>query len=398
MSINKMMLLGGLLLFSVTIFAQESTEENQKSQWEHNWYIEVGGGAQTLFSKNANMLQFEDRIAPFVSLTGGRWFSPYMGIRIQGQGYGMNGFVVSDKDNLNDPVRQHVTVLPDGNYRYYLRYMNFHVDYQVSLTNLIGGYKPDRKWDIIPALGIGYMHTFSYKGAEKKSAVSGHLSLMGKYRLPKGFDLNLEVQGVLLPDCFDGRTIGKCEENVALALGITYHFKHRNKNQQNKANMVTCQSVANEAALRQIIREELTSYIPSRNTKERDTIYIVKEVDKGIAKRTSNAPFTLASIRFDIGKDHPVDGQEMLFTNIARYMNTYPDAKIRLDGYADGKTGKPERNLHLSMRRAAQVRTILINDYGVDSKQIEAQGIGANYQPYEENDWNRIVIVTVIGE
>ena len=50
------------------------------------------------------------------------------------------------------------------------------------------------------------------------------------------------------------------------------------------------------------------------------------------------------------------------------------------------------------MRRAAQVRTILINDYGVDSKQIEAQGIGANYQPYEENDWNRIVIVTVIGE
>ena len=62
----------------------------------------------------------------------------------------------------------------------------------------------------------------------------------------------------------------------------------------------------------------------------------------------------------------------------------------------DSRTGSERVNLYLSMRRAVNVRDILVNEYGIDSSRIEAQGIGVNAQPYEENDWNRVVIVTVI--
>ena len=149
--------------------------------------------------------------------------------------------------------------------------------------------------------------------------------------------------------------------------------------------------------LRAIIREELER---NANAAPRDTVYIVKETpqpaSRDEAKAAANTPFTLSTILFQLGADTPKEGQEMAYVNIARYMETYPDARIRLDGYADSRTGSERVNLYLSMRRAVNVRDILVNDYGIDSSRIEAQGIGVNAQPYEENDWNRVVIVTVI--
>ena len=36
--------------------------------------------------------------------------------------------------------------------------------------------------------------------------------------------------------------------------------------------------------------------------------------------------------------------------------------------------------------------------YGIAPSRIEAQGIGSNAQPYEDNDLNRVVIVTALPE
>ena len=92
----------------------------------------------------------------------------------------------------------------------------------------------------------------------------------------------------------------------------------------------------------------------------------------------------------------PKTGQEIYMENIARYMEAHPHVRLRLDGYADNNTGSERVNLYLSMRRATNLRDMLINDYGISGSRIEAQGMGINAQPYEENDWNRVVIVTVI--
>ncbi len=378
----------------------DGTEAKEKTRWENNWYIEAGGGAQILFSKNAGLLDVGDRFNPSVSLTVGRWFSPYWGIRVQAQGYQMNGLAVADGSNWGDPVRGHVDVLPNGNYPYYTRYMNIHADAQVSLANLIGGYDPDRKWDVMPALGIGYVHAFPYKGSCKRNTYAGMLSVMAKWRLPKGVDLNLEVGGAIMPDKFDGRDVGYPDGNIGATLGLTYNIpkiqgKRRKARTSPAATPATVLWDADQ--LRAIIREELER---NANAAPRDTVYIVKETpqpaSRDEAKAAANTPFTLSTILFQLGADTPKEGQEMAYVNIARYMETYPDARIRLDGYADSRTGSERVNLYLSMRRAVNVRDILVNDYGIDSSRIEAQGIGVNAQPYEENDWNRVVIVTVI--
>ena len=399
-----------LLLALPAVIAKGGPEDKENKSWNSigsNWYIEVGGGAQIMFSQDASILKFKKRITPSISITGGKWFSPYWGVRVQVQGYSFNEFNTTNgiyvgnplNNGLiygpNDPVRDNVPIRPDGSYRSYLRYMNIHSDFQVSLANLIGGYKEDRTWDIIPAVGFGYLHSFPYKGTSKVNAISTNFSMMGKYKFPKGFDVNLEAQTVLMPDRFNGRIVGKAyENNFALTVGVTYHFKKKGfKQPRIKANEKELKET-----LRDIIREELVTQGPvSRGNGTKDTIVIAKEIQKEPVK-VAGKPFTLASFLFNNGKAEPLDGQEIQFINIAEYMKKYPNAKIRLEGYADKQTGSDQVNLHLSMRRAMNIRNLLINTYNIDEKQIETQGIGTNRQPYEQNDWNRVVIVTVVEE
>lgn len=396
---NKLLMTILLAAAALPALAQgDSTEAKEKTRWENNWYVEAGGGAQILFSKNAGLLDFGDRITPSVSLTVGRWFSPYWGIRVQAQGYQMNGLAVADGSNWNDPVRGHVDVLPNGNYPYYTRYMNLHADAQISLANLIGGYDPGRKWDVIPALGIGYVHAFPYKGSCKRNTYAGMLSVMAKWRLPKGVDLNLEVGGAIMPDKFDGRDVGYPDGNIGATIGITYNIPKLLPRQKKarKPHAYAAQTVIwDEDRLRTIINEELAKV----HDAQKDTVYVVREVQAeqgGTSETAAGVPFTLSSIVYELGKDTPKTGQEIHMENIARYMEAHPHVRLRLDGYADKKTGSERVNLYLSMRRAVNLRDILINDYGIGSERIEAQGMGINAQPYDKDEWNRVVIVTII--
>lgn len=396
---NKLLMTILLAAAALPALAQgDSTEAKGKTRWENNWYIEAGGGAQILFSKNAGLLDFGDRITPSVSLTVGRWFSPYWGIRVQAQGYQMNGLAVADGSNWNDPVRGHVDVLPNGNYPYYTRYMNLHADAQISLANLIGGYDLGRKWDVIPALGIGYVHAFPYKGSCKRNTYAGMLSVMAKWRLPKGVDLNLEVGGAIMPDKFDGRDVGYPDGNIGATIGITYNIPKLLPRQKkaHKPHAYAAQTVIwDEDRLRTIINEELAKV----HDAQKDTVYVVREVQTeqgGTSETAAGVPFTLSSIVYELGKDTPKTGQEIYMENIARYMEAHPHVRLRLDGYADNKTGSERVNLYLSMRRATNLRNILINDYGISGNRIEAQGMGINAQPYDKDEWNRVVIVTVI--
>lgn len=390
--INRIKILAftGLLVLSSSMVGQDTDKKKSflPDDINKNWYIEAGAGVQTLFSKDASGLSFGKRVTPAFALTGGKWFSPYWGIRLQMQGYSWNGYSTTDGIYLgnplnggliygpNDPVRGKVTIHPDGNYRHYLRYMNLHADFQVSLLNLIYGESNLSKFDVIPAVGLGYMHLFPYKGTPKNNVLTANFSVMGKYKLTKDFDINLEVQTAVMPDQFDGRIAGKLyENNCAITLGITYHFKKRGFARKT----VDC------------VPKEILRLV-------RDTVTVIKEVKVEVEKEVFAQPFTLTVIGFNIDSYPPKQGQDINYINIVKYLKANPRAKIRLDGYADQKTGTPEYNLQLSIKRAAGVRQILIDKYKVDKNRIQAQGIGSNGQPYEQNSWNRAVVATVIME
>ncbi|WP_455584084.1 OmpA family protein [Bacteroides sp.] len=406
---NKLITLA-LLSFSVLASAQEMIKEDNGEKIipaKANWYIEVGGGAQVFFGRDASLIDFSDRITPSVTLTVGKWFSPYYGVRLQGGGYSLNGFSkahglytgnILDNGNFfgpEDPVRGHVEVRPDGSYRYFLRYMNLHADFQFSLVNLFGGYRPERKWDIIPAVGLGYMHLFPYKGTSDENSLSANFSVMGKVKLPKGFDINLEVQSTVLPDRFDGRITDKaCENSLVVGLGITYNFRYKGY----KKNYIKVPEKDFYKTLSEYIQREIQQGLEDKTVERHttDTLTLVKTVEKTIKTRTE--PIRLASIRFSSEKYIPMDAQEVQFVNIAEYVNKHSNVSLLVEGYADRQTGPEDFNRKLSLQRAEKVRDILIEKYGIKADRIKIDAYGSSVQLYQHDSWNRVVVVTAIEE
>lgn len=379
---KNLLITGGVLFLLIPQIKAQQVSENHNTILD-NWYVEANVGAQALFSTDAGRLNPKNRISSYFAVTGGKWITPALGFRLRVEGYAyrayseVDGLYLDDRQLFwiwgnNDPRRYNVTIMPDGSYKRNLRYINTHTDMQVSLFNLFDVPAKDR-WDIILAAGIGYNRLLAFKGNFGVNSVSTNFGLMAKYRLNGHIDLNLEAGTALMPDQFDGRVTGKMyENNLAVSLGFSYKFGKR--------------GFVKETVPVEVIRE-VEKIV-------RDTVNIVKNVV--VEKEVFSEPFTLSTLLFRINSHNPVPNQKIAFENIVKYLDANPRAIIRLDGYADAETGTPDYNLTLSTRRAAAVRSILINDYGIDPSRIQAQGIGANSQPYSDNNMNRAVVVTVI--
>ncbi|WP_278799033.1 OmpA family protein [Leyella stercorea] len=361
---------------------------------QNGWFVEAGGGVQTIFSSDASKLDFGKRLTPSYTIGVGKWITPAYALRLQVGGYALNGMSTSEGLYLrdpqtdgsvygpHDPVIDNVTVRPDGTYRHYLRYVNAHADFMVSLSRLL--FHNQSKFDVLPAVGFGYAHAFAYRGTASTNSLTANFSVAVKYSVLKCMDVNLEIGSALMPDHFDGRITGKkYEPTLGATLGLTYRFN----------------------ASKPYVRKERSK--KHRREAVVDTVYMVERVverpvfkdrivEKPVAKKQE--AFRLASISFAYASAKPAKKQEIVFENIVEYLKQHSSARIRLDGYADKATGKARTNLMLSIRRTDSVRNILIERYGIAPSRIDAQGIGCNAQPYEKNEHNRVVIVTALPE
>ncbi|MDR1342522.1 MAG: OmpA family protein [Prevotellaceae bacterium] len=364
------------------------------------WHLDAGGGVQALFSSDAANLSFGQRFTPFVSVGAGKWISPFWGVRLQAAGYSLNGFCTTEGTYLsdplgsglygtNDPVRNQVTIRPDGSYRHYLRYLNVQLAVEFSLFNLLGGYRENRRWDIIPALGAGYLRSLGYKGTPVTDNLSVNASLKGKYALTSRWDISMEAAAAAFDGNFDGRITGmRYEAYAGVMLGISYNFakpvyRRRPVNPQKQAPPA---AGGNGRALPLDRVGESLSAIEKK----------LEKLERVSGGNEAKDPLILASILFGLNTIDPFPGQDIHLTNVAKYLDEHPDAKIRLDGYGDRETGTPKQNLKTAVQRAENVRRMLIEEYGVAPERIETQAIGSNEQPYEKNEWNRLVVISVV--
>ena len=361
---------------------------------QDGWFVNVGGGVQTIFSSDASKLDFGKRLTPSYRIGVGKWITPVYALRLQVGGYALNGMSTSEGLYLrdpqtdgsvygpHDPVIDNVTVRPDGTYRHYLRYVNAHADFMVSLSRLL--FSGQGKFDVLPAVGLGYARTFAYRGTAATNSLTANFSVLAKYKATKCLDVNLEIGSALMPDHFDGRITGKMyEPTLGATLGLPYNFN---------ASKVCAKKERSRKQHREAVVD--TVYMVERIVER--PIYKERIVEKPVAKKQN--PFRLASISFAYASAKPSEKQNVVFENIVEYLKQNPSARIRLDGYADKATGKAKTNLMLSIRRTDSVRNILIERYNIAPSRIEAQGIGSNAQPYENNNLNRVVIVTAIPE
>ena len=79
---------------------------------------------------------------------------------------------------------------------------------------------------------------------------------------------------------------------------------------------------------------------------------------------------------------------------IASYMKSHPEATCVIKGYASPE-GNQENNIKLANGRAASVRDLLVNKYGIAANRIKAEGQGISNM-FDELSWNRVSICEII--
>ena len=103
----------------------------------------------------------------------------------------------------------------------------------------------------------------------------------------------------------------------------------------------------------------------------------------------------MATVRFSLNSSKITDTEMVNVYNIAEWMKANPEQNVAIVGYADKDTGTSDYNMGLSKRRAQAVFDTLVNKYGINPDRLAMQAEGSNVQPYDVNNWNRIVIFNV---
>ena len=103
----------------------------------------------------------------------------------------------------------------------------------------------------------------------------------------------------------------------------------------------------------------------------------------------------MSTVRFALNSARISEMEMVNIYNTAEYLKANPTQNVVIAGYADKDTGSSAYNMSLSKRRAEAVKKVLVDKYGISADRLTVQAEGSNTQPYDVNNWNRIVIFTV---
>jgi outer membrane protein OmpA-like peptidoglycan-associated protein len=380
---TKVLLLAVLFGTALSLSAQQyqpqvgfSTENGSKTNFKKNaatdnMFITVAGGANVLIGDNNGDLDFGKRIAPHGAISIGKWYNPYMAFRLQ-----VNGGMMKNYSFLSGTgVVQDYT------------WINPHVDIMWDVTNFWAPYKEDKVFRFIPFVGLGYGHRNEMTDDNglkmtRSESLTANFGAQMLFRLSKGVDLALEGQYTLLDQEWNREYSPRTRYHRApqLMLGLNFNLGKKEFEvieQMDYALLNDLNSEINNLRARNAELERRPERCP-----ECPPPPVIPEARENSQNLVY---FRLNSARIDAH-------QEINIFNTAEYAKKH-NLPIKLVGYADRKTGNPDYNKGLSERRARAVAKQLTEKYGVPTNRISIDWRGDEIQPFNVNEWNRVVIM-----
>ena len=390
----------------VTTTTMEKNSVFTNGFW-HNWQLSAGLGTQMYYGDNdwkvakkvPEMFTF-----PAIDLYLTKWASPSFGVGLgvnwskfkglyqttPGSGeykyaYSTASFradkVVYYKDADSKYDYQNLAVQDGGSY------LNLFALAHADLFNIFGGYKPNRVFDIDAYAGGGVIFGFSDSGNVHDATFNA--GLMNTLRLTERLRLLLNIRGALIGDAFDGEvytsepTKGhwlanhKFDGMFGATLGLTWNI--------------------GKEASKWRLAERSSVYQYDKETVEK----IVKEVVDGGEKivYVNENPEVWFHINFVVDR-WDISKKELINIHaIADLINSTPNTKDLVCGYADKQTATPAHNLMLSENRAKAVYNALVNEFGVNPDQLvmDYKG-GVDYMFYNMKELSRCTMITSIKE
>ena len=339
---NKFIIMS-LALASIcsTVNAQE-TENYYTKKWTDNIFVGAGVGAMSVLNDgmNPSTLNFN------VSL--GKYITPTWGVR--GQFSGMWQKLDAQDTGYKGDKKSFAE-------------LNF--DAMLNVTNLFGGYNPNRVVDFYlfagPTMNFAKAvdtqitisqsgetnTTWTEEGTKTRFGATAGLGL--GFNVSEKWAINLEGRLGVTPSIFgDASDCRKAEATGRATIGIAYTFGGKNFAKVSD----------------RVIEKE-----------------VIKEIGGGSA-----------AIFFKINKAK-INAEGMVNIKLmAKAMKKYPEAKYKIAGFADKGTGSAAFNQTLSEKRAQAVYDALVAE-GVNPNQLEKVAMGGTDPMFEKAYLNRVVIM-----
>ncbi|MCM1078624.1 MAG: OmpA family protein [Bacteroidales bacterium] len=272
-----------------------------------------------------------------------------------------------------------------------------------NLSNLFAGYKGEpRTFEVIALGGFGWDHTYGIE--EKANALTSKVALdfalnLGKNKawqvyLEPSLTYGLNGWGDAVSD--DNMKYDINCSGMALKLGVNYKFGTSNGTHNFAVEQLRDQAEI-DALNAQInaARSEADAAKAAAAKKDAEIARLKKALsdceNKPAPVVETKAANLQPNVVFAQGKavveKHQMSNVEM----IAKYMKKYPEAKIKISGYASPE-GSKEFNQKLSEKRAAAVKDVLVKKYKIAADRLETEGLGATDKLFDEVEFNRVAL------
>ncbi|WP_280672896.1 MULTISPECIES: OmpA family protein [unclassified Dysgonomonas] len=436
---------------SFTLNAQQVTEQETtqkkyntyKTTWEKNrfkdtWFISFGSGAQLLMGEDDDKGDQLKAVTYAPSFTIGKYFSPIWGLRLNLTGGSLHGYndgqagtyrkwnkgsknylgegYAKPENYPNYPKEQGTNMLtwdPQWNYmgwyldgggiaqngkgEYYwsknsgdgklymqhVHYLATNLDFMFDFLTLIGNYDPKRSFEITPFAGLTYFHVFPHKGQIAYDGFGANAGLQFKFRMNDKWNIFAEGTLSMYPDDFDGHAGDNVVTDLVAQVvgGVTYKI--------GKSTWNVCEPV--DYGLIDDLNRTIND-LRNKECPECPECPPVPQPQPQEEEKPQTTKFLPDPVFFRIDKSVIDKSEWVKIEKAANYLQAHPDVKVIVTGYADKKTAYPAYNMKLSERRSKNVAKSLISTYGVSPSRVSVDWSGDKVQPYEVNEWNRVVI------
>lgn len=366
---------------TMTEISKMECKDYYYSSCTSNWYIQLGAGISMPIVEN--MLPEGDASVKTkfaLELAVGKWFTPYVGLRLTGLGGAMNW----EYESLSAA-----------------KYINGNAEFMWNMMNSCFGVNSNRFFNIYPFFGLGatYVWDISSAGTNISNddglknttwAMPVSAGVQFSFRLNKYLNLFAEARMQAYGDNFNGVAYGDpIDWNFTAFGGISVNLGAKGFKTFNPCTTLNYINKLNSDI--NDLHQELYACAEALVITE-SQLPCPEIPNQAVINRIINRPL-LASVRFDINSAKISEEEMVNIFNVAEYLKHNPEVDLVINGYADKDTGSDKFNSKLSHERAQAVCDALVK-CGAKDKQLTVMAHGSNEQPYDKNNWNRIVLFT----
>lgn len=383
---KQFFLLLAATLIAVTASAQEQDHGKrvvEGSFWD-NWELSAGMGAGMHTERGTGNGAFGQKLGFEGNFSIVKWVSPVVGLRAQLQGGRLSNYD-----------------LELGRERW--PYLFAHGDVLINFSNLVGGYREDRAYYLIPFAGAGSIWA---NFTDKSQAKTGRgtlqdfaltAGLLHKFRLSPAVDFHIEMKSwltntsVLPIELKERSTWG-----LSATAGFAYRFGRRGWDRvediaYTAEDLAVYRQAADKSAEALKAAEEENARLKRALQEERDRAARAEAAVADAAAQPRVAEKEASTlILFSIGSTTLTKQEQLRLEQVAEMIKRGPqENRYKLEGYADKQTGTKALNERLAAERAREVYDFLVKQ-GVNPDVLSYEGMGEE-NPFPRQETNRSV-------